>query len=434
MPPGTTRHQQPSSFDASSFGSHLRWLALLGIVACGGRTDPPDAKRQIGPAGGAVATPTDANDCGPLGKSCPAGTTCMSGTCQAPPQACGEGAPPSQAAPSGVTLGDWNGDGAIDVATSNYAAATTLVFLGCGNGSFGFKAEYPVGEGPQRIVSCDLSGDGNLDLAVEGLSATTVLLGAGDGTFPSKARYRERVSLVECADLDGDDRDDLIGSSAGTLAIASGTADSGQMRWRHDDTVGLGDASRSLVGDLNEDGKLDLVDADGMRVLSALGNGDGTFSAPLSSPPHGPLYDLHASFALADLNGDGHLDLARGAREGWSGPGGLSMLPGKGDGTFGPVIDYQQRVSICEIATGDLNNDTKTDLIAASGASVAVLLGQSGGGLRRGVDQTFNTPCPFWLADVDGDRKLDILHVTADALPITPLFGIGDGTFREARR
>jgi hypothetical protein len=160
-------------------------------------------------------------------------------------------------------VGDFNGDGKLDLAVTNVLFSSVSVLLGNGDGTFGAATNYGAGFTPLSVAVGDFNGDGKLDLAVANASDNTVsvLLGNGTGGFGAAINY----------------------------AVASGP--------------------RSVeVGDFNGDGKLDLVVAnrDSNSVSVLLGNGDGTFGAATN-------YTVGAdpvSVAVGDFNGDGALDLA----------------------------------------------------------------------------------------------------------------------------
>jgi hypothetical protein len=211
--------------------------------------------------------------------------------------------------------------------------------------------------------------------------------------------------------------------------------------------TGGGNAEPSIaVGDVNGDGIPDLVAAnydlpnsgDG-SVAIMLGNGNGTFQAPVLYPSGGL---AAVSVAIADFNGDGKLDLV--VANYWSST--VGVLLGNGDGTFQAVITYASGGTTNAVATGDLNGDGKLDLVAANGNTVGVLLG-NGDGTFQPV-KTYNSggeadsiPSTVVLADINGDRKLDVVvpsgcesyfeNCQSPGI-VAVLLGNGDGTLQPA--
>ncbi len=94
-------------------------------------------------------------------------------------------------APDGVAVGDFNGDGILDLVTANYLDNTVSVLLGKGDGTFAPQVTYAVGSIPRNVAVGDFNGDGKLDLAVanQGDNTVSVLLGNGDGTFAPQVTY-----------------------------------------------------------------------------------------------------------------------------------------------------------------------------------------------------------------------------------------------------
>src|SRR5262249_23163068 len=246
---------------------------------------------------------------------------------------------------SSIWAGDLNGDGKADVAVTNSGSATNTVsvLLGNGDGTLQTKTDFTTGTNPSSIAAADLNGDSHTDLAVtnQNSNSVSILLGIGNGTFQPKTDF-------------------ATGSSPASVAL----------------------------GDLNGDHKLDLVVANngsGANSVSVLlGNGDGSFQAKTDYPTGaGPI-----SVALADLNGDGKLDVVT-ANNGASGNGSTaSVLLGNGDGSLQAGTAYNTAMGPRSVALGDLNGDGVADMIVSCSGSnvVSVFAGVSQGqGMRPNV-------------------------------------------------
>jgi hypothetical protein len=233
--------------------------------------------------------------------------------------------PTSPDDPYGTVVADFNGDGMLDLATTNMNGDAVSVFLGNGNGTFQAHVDYPThsNSGGRAIVAEDFNGDGKLDLATadDGSNTVSILLGNADGTFPSTVQYP-------------------AGNSTGGLAAA----------------------------DFNGDGKVDLATANenGNTISVLLGNGDGTFQGHVDyATGSGPFW-----VAAGDLNGDGVFDLVVSNVNDDT----VSVLLGNGDGTFQTHLDFTTGSSPRWVATGDFNGDGRLDLAVVKSAAVSVLL------------------------------------------------------------
>jgi hypothetical protein len=196
---------------------------------------------------------------------------------------------------------------------ANANSNTVSVLLGNGDGSFQAHADYATGTEPESVAVGDFNGDGKLDLVVANANAGTtvsVLLGNGDGTFQKQVTYDtgyEPVS-VSAGDLNGDGKLDLAVATFGgnSVSVLQGNGD-GTFQ-PHVDYQTAGGPTSVQLGDLNGDGKLDLAVANyATNTLGVLlGNGDGTFQPEVD-------YGAGAfplSLVLGDFNRDGRLDLA----------------------------------------------------------------------------------------------------------------------------
>ena len=352
--------------------------------------------------------------------------------------------------PQSIAVGDFNNDGKQDFAVANYTGEGTVsVLLGSGNGSFNTAVNYlPAGIGPVAVAVGDANGDHKLDLITtdEKSQTLSVMLGFGDGTFAAETNYLTPGVSVAMAsgDFNLDGNPDLVvtNQNSQNVSVLLGKND-GTFKNAANYPAGVGPYFVT-VADFNRDGKPDLAVSDfgrgnkGHTVGILLGNGDGTFQAPV--PYQTDVFPRYT--AVADFNGDGNLDLAITANQGLSTGDFVDILLGNGDGTFQPRMKYLGGRYLGGVAAGDFEGDGKVDLAVVdteiTSQSVDILRGNGDGTFQAPVPYRFDGQAygPIVVADFNHDGKLDLAVTVQDTLLSFPdyvavLLGNGDGTFQE---
>ena len=288
--------------------------------------------------------------------------------------------------PGYLDLGDLDGDGDLDVITTDRYGNTVVAHRNDGNGAFGPELHSQVGDQPMDGVLEDFSGDGILDLAVvnDDSEDLYVCLGNGDGTF-SGSQVAVFGSTIR--DMDG--------------------------------------------GDVNGDGTLDLVVTTHLSgpepdLFVLLGNGSGGFTMFGQYSIGGYL----GVFQLARMDGDPHLDLVIERDND------IEIMTGNGDGTFNEGMETAVSTIVTEVfELSDLDRDGDQDMIVpvvSQEAGMTVVLNRGDGVLQMAPELDWYGSVSWTeTADIDQDGDLDVVmtHDSLSSTKVTSLLNTADGSF-----
>jgi hypothetical protein len=297
-----------------------------------------------------------------------------------------------------VAVGDFNKDGKLDVLSAT-TAHDLAVEPGNGDGTLGaarLVAEIDL----TNALDSDIDGDGKLDVVVLTEDGTCrIYPGNGDFTFGAPVTLTTGFLPLDAAiaDLNGDGRKDIVVANNNVKSISI-FLNQGSLTFTAADMPLDREANDVVAADLNKDGKLDLVVATSTHIHDAVeaysdgyayvlfGNGDGTFAQPVKYQTAPGAWQI----VVGDFTRDGIVDVATANRSSiyrddcsgglktWDT---LSILPGRGDGTFeaassfslgnqSNLSDRRYKNTVVSLNTSDLNGDHATDLLASWGAIV----------------------------------------------------------------
>ncbi len=296
---------------------------------------------------------------------------------------------------------------------------------------------YKVGSNPYTVVVADVNNDGKADILTSNYSDISVLLGNGDGTFQAAISVASATSngpsglALAVGDMNGDGKLDLVFSSgSGTVSIALGNGDG-----TFQTATAIGNPSLGFfqggvtIADYNRDGFADVLVMSNSGVTFYAGNGDGTFQPAVATPINSGLQS--GLTTLIDMNGDGILDIA-GSSSSFS--GGIFVYLGLGDGTFQPsAITHGQGAGYYPMAAtaADFSGDGKADIAQLYWVGVDTYLGNGDGSVQNAVSSTLSLVPGYVMmpGDFNGDGKLDFVYGGYYTSSIGLAFGNGDGTF-----
>lgn len=329
---------------------------------------------------------------------------------------------------SSVTIS--GGPTAGDTVTASLLATVSQVG---GNGTYGTSVSYTQSQTEtEHIAGADFNADGFVDLVAVSAAGAVGYIGVrlnnGDGTFGAELTLGGGVdgySSVSAGDIDGDGDLDIVATrylSGGSGRIVSALGN-GDGTFASITSVALAAVNPYALktADVNEDGRSDVIftDAASNNIFISLGQATGTFATPTTiGSGTNPLV-----LSVGDLNNDGHQDIVSHT----SADTRLNVSLGNGDGTFAARVSYAS-VASSEVLLADLNDDGNLDAITNSTTQAVVRLGVGDG--TFGAATTLATTHNQWLTsgDINNDGNLDVIGADRTSGTIVFLLGNGSGS------
>ena len=361
--------------------------------------------------------------------------------------------------PTAVGIGDFDRDHNVDLVVTGCGdrncttTGSVIVLLGNGKGKFKRSGQFVAGPedtNADTFAAGDFNQDGITDLvvvnnAINQFGNISILLGDGSGGFQPPVSYPVGGSTpvwAAVADFNRDHNPDLAISVTTTDSVAV-LLGNGDGTFQPAVNYAVGSSPQGIAtGDVNGDGNRDIISADECgadpecrkgTVSVLLGKGDGTFQPKLSFEEGlSPL-----SVAVTDFDGDDHPDLAIANPCGTDGTcvsqGSVGIMLGNGDGTFQPVVNYPATgFDTARLNVGDFNRDRHADVVAlnAQGSDITVLLGNGDGTLQAGTDYLVGlTPISVVIGNFNQDRAPDLAVADENSNEVSVLLNNGSGMY-----
>jgi hypothetical protein len=345
--------------------------------------------------------------------------------------------------PYAMVSGDFNNDTRLDIATVSYDYNYVDIALSYKNYGFLNKITYPttnVYDNPKSIVAADLNNDSRPDIIVANYNTSqiNIFLSYDNGTFSSPISYSTGTDTgplsIAVGDFNNDTQLDIVvaNNKTGTVIVFLGD---GVGRLLNRTTYSTGTSAQLYyvdVGDLNKDGRLDIVVANQLRgaIHIFYGVGDGTLSKIQTLQLDSSVEPVWVR--IADFNNDDRLDIA---------------VVNRLEGSVGLYLGYANKTFVYQIlfsagagagpngaAIADLNGDGRIDIIVNIyyNRVFEVLLGYGNGAFvttTRYSVGSLGRPSSSTVADWNNDKRLDIIVNSCDTNNILVFLGYGNGSF-----
>ncbi|CAF1004333.1 unnamed protein product [Adineta steineri] len=345
--------------------------------------------------------------------------------------------------PNAIAINDLNNDTYMDIAVVCSGTNSIGILLGLGNETFTIPTIYSTGVNslPQSVAIGDFDNDGTLDIAVSNYdtSSINVFFGYGTGVFANQMTFYtdddSKPYLITTGDFNNDTRLDIAAVNydqnyVDIILTYRNYTFSSQDTYK---TTGLGTYPMSIIAaDFNNDNRLDIIVANYWTgdIGVFLGYENDTFSSQTTystGSGSGPYY-----IANGDFNNDNQSDIV--VANYWT--NNIGVLLSNGDGTFSDQTTFStgSKSEPSFVAVGDFNNDTRLDIVVVNYGknNIGIFLGY--GNASFSTQKTYSTgsnsqPYALTIGDVNNDKRLDIIVANYGTNNIGVFLGYGNGTF-----
>jgi hypothetical protein len=340
-----------------------------------------------------------------------------------------------------MAAGDFRANGKLDLVMASNAGSTSVTILvGNGDGTFVTAPTAQFNGFGYALAAGNFVSGGKPDLVVGAFDSVNVLLNNGDGTFRSGPVFQTNgvASAVVVGDFTGNGKQDIAAAMGQFIDVFLGNGD-GTFQAPKVINLGINDTVMSLAaGKFRNNGRQDLAatiwlsqGSVASEIMVLLSNGDGTFK-------RGQTFNAGTEaqgLTTADFTGDGKTDLATttmrpdGTRQ-------VNVYLGNGNGTFHAPIVTSPGLSASFIAAGDFLGNGKPGLVLVDyfdvDESVLVLEGNGNGTFQKPQIFKFHNPLNYAtpvIGDFFGDGKLSFA-VASSFGDVSVFRGNGDGSFQ----